>query len=64
VIISESLTIYDEIIRHVTVIGVLTTAGLLLREFKIHNRIKDYVNSLWKEYCDKHGIVYIPVDKK
>lgn len=36
--------------------------GLLLQQNKVWTRMKDRVNSLWKEYCDEKDIPFVSLD--
>lgn len=40
----------------------LLIGGFILHQNTIWVRVKDRLNMLYKEYCEKHGIPYISLD--
>jgi hypothetical protein len=57
-VISEPLSLYDEIIRHLDLAGVVTILIIIAKEYKVHIRLRDRMDQLWSDYCIKHNIKY------
>lgn len=53
-----SISVYDWVLKHITLAGVILIGSLLAKDHKIWVRMTDQVDSMWKEFCDKHSIQY------
>jgi len=49
-------------IHGLTLAGIVTILGFLLKQHGVFVRAKDRLNSLWREYCDAHGTPYEPLE--
>lgn len=50
--------LYELILKHITLAGVLTILGILLKQHKVWVRLTDQMDSLWKDFCIKHDIQF------
>lgn len=42
--------------------GIVVIVALLLQQHKVWVRMKDWVNELRAEYCERHDIPFTPLD--
>jgi len=49
-------------IHGLTLGGICAILLLLFNQHKIWVRMKDRVNELWREYCERHETVFISLD--
>ena len=50
-------------VAHWLTFGMVTTlVGFALKEHKVWVRLKDRMNTLWAQHCEKTGDKYIPLE--
>jgi len=49
-------------VHGLTLGGILAILGLMFHQHKIWVRMKDWVNELRREYCERHDIPFTPLD--
>lgn len=55
-------SIATQVAHWLTTVGVFSILGVVLKQHKIWVRLKDRVNTLWSDRCEKKNELYVPLE--